>query len=264
MTKRILCGFLLTATLTAFFCASAVAQSRQKYVGIAQAGALPVGTEEPCISNQCLFYSGDFDASGPNPNGLWNGVNSVLGATIDGTIYTPFQVPKKFKGAKGKTDWNVQGLFINSLFGDAGLGISVSSVNWSIVQGVASGGNPSGGQVKTICSGSGTPSPLVATGRNLFGFYFEYTVLVTGVACPTLEAGVYWMTVVPTTVAIPYLSDVEDNTPANAQGPGISVQDDSFWTSTYFGFSNFDLTTSACGNIGCDNFSVGVVGTATH
>jgi hypothetical protein len=63
-----------------------------------------------------------------------------------------------------------------------------------------------------------------------------------------------------------YLSDVEDNTPANAVGPGISVEDDSMFTSTFFGFSNFTLANSAnvCGNIGCDNFSVGVIGTATH
>lgn len=263
MTKSMFCAALILA-LSAFFCLSATAQSYQKYVGIAQNGALPVGTEEPCISNQCLFYAGDFDSSGPNPDGLWNGNNSAFGFTIDGTIYTAFTVPKKYKGAKGKTDWSVAGLFVNELFGDLGLGVSVSSVNWSIVQGVASGGNPTGGQVKTICSGTGTPLPLVATGRNLFGVYFEYTVAVTGISCPILERGTYWMTVVPTTQALPYLSDVEDNSPGNIQGPGTEPADDSFWTSSYFGQPTFQLTTTSCANVGCDAFSAGVIGTATH
>jgi len=154
----------------------------------------------------------------------------------------------------------VQGLFVNELTD----GSVVTSVSWSIVQGVAEGGNPSGGQVKTICSGTGAPT-LTPTGRSGFGLT-EYTILVTGVNCPTIEAGTYWMTVLPTTEGLAFLSDVEDNTPKNAEGPGIPVIDESFFVSAFFGFTNFTNTTDAtvCGGIGCDNFSVGVVGTAIH
>lgn len=256
MAKRMFRLAALMAALFTFLCVSVMAQ--QVYRGQAQAGAAPVGTEEPCIANPCVFYSGDFDIAGQNPNALWN--NSSTGFGILGTVYVPFQVPKKYKGAKGKTDWNVQGLFVNELM-DIG---SASSVSWSIVQGVASGGNPSGGQVKTICSGTGTPT-VTATGRSGFGLT-EYTILVTGISCPTLEFGTYWMTLVPTVPSLGYLSDVEDNTPANAEGPGISVIDDSFFVSAFFGFPGFTLTTdpTVCGTIGCDNFSVGVVGTAIH
>jgi hypothetical protein len=153
----------------------------------------------------------------------------------------------------------VQGLFINEQM-DIG---SATSATWSIVQGVASGGNPSGGQVKTFCSGTGTPT-LTATGRSAFGLT-EYTIMVTGISCPVLEKGTYWMTLVPTVPSLGYLSDVEDSTPANAEGPGISVIDDSFFYSPNFGFSSFTATApTVCGGIGCDNFSVGVIGSATH
>lgn len=255
MVKKMLGPAALVAVLVG--CLSLSAAAQQVYRGVAQAGAPAVGTEEPCILNSCLFYSGDFDAAGQNPNGLWNNVSSGIG--ISGTVYTPFTVPKKYKGAKGKTDWSVQGLFVNEQM-DIG---SATSATWSIVQGVASGGNPSGGQVKTICSGTGTPT-LTATGRSAFGLT-EYTILLTGISCPTLEAGTYWMTLVPTVASLGYLSDVEDSTPANAEGPGISVVDDSFFYAPDFGFNSFTPTApTVCGGIGCDNFSVGVIGTAVH
>jgi hypothetical protein len=179
-------------------------------------------------------------------------------------VYIPVTIPKKYKGAKGKTDWNVQGLFVNEQMEDLGLGIGVSSASWSIVQGVAPGGNPAGGQVKTVCSGTATPT-VTPTGRFAFGLP-EVTILITGISCPILENGSYWMTLVPTSPAIAFLSDVEDNSPANIQGPGSEPVDLSFFVSNFFGFPGFTNTTDAtvCGTIGCDSFSAGVVGTAVH
>ncbi|HEU4414466.1 MAG TPA: hypothetical protein VFT65_06745 [Candidatus Angelobacter sp.] len=262
MSNRMLRLLGLVAALFAVICLSGAAFGQQKYRGLAQPGAAQVGTEEPCILNPCLMYAGDFDINGQNPNGLWNANNTVF--NITGTVFIPITVPKKFKGAKGKTDWNVQGLFVNELMEDLGLGIGVSSVSWSIVQGVAEGGNPGGGQVKTICSGTGTPS-VTPTGRSGFGLP-EVTILITGISCPVLEAGSYWMTLLPTTPAIAFISDVEDNSPVNIQGPGTEPVDSSFFVSSFFGFANFANTTDAavCGGIGCDSFSAGVVGTAVH
>ena len=102
-------------------------------MALAQPGVPPVGTEEPCILNSCLMYAGDFNSTGQNPNGLWNGTNTLF--NITGAVYIPITIPKKFKGAKGKTDWQVGGLFVNEQMEDLGLGIGVSSVSWSIVQG---------------------------------------------------------------------------------------------------------------------------------
>lgn len=260
MLKRMLGLTALVVALAMFLPVSSSAQ--QVYVGLAQDGAPAVGTEEPCIANNCVMYAGDFDPNGPNPNGLWNNHNTLFGIT--GVVYVPVFVPKKFKGAKGRTDWNVQGLFTNQQMLDiTGGGLFVSSVAWSIVQGVAAGGNPTKNSVTTICSGVGTPS-LTPTGRIAFGIYKEETILVTGVSCPIIETGQYWMTVVPTTENLAYLSDVEDVTPTNAEGPGSEPVDQSFFYSPSFGFSTFTDTTTVCGTIGCDSFSVGVVGVSTH
>jgi len=257
--KRVFACTPLLVVLAVMFCLQTGVQGQQVFQGIAQAGAPSVGTEEPCILNNCLMYAGDFDANGQNPNGLWNNSSELFGITA--TVYVPFIVPKKFKGAKGKTDWNIQGLFANEqMFTPTAV-----SVSWSIVTGVASGGNPSGGQVKTICSGTGTPT-VTPTGRVAFGLA-EQTILLTGAACPAgpLEAGQYWMTFVPTVVDLAYLSDVEDNSPANAQGPGSEPVDQSFFYSPDFGFNSFTPTApTVCGGIGCDAFSVGVIGTAVH
>jgi hypothetical protein len=261
MANKMLGSTALVAAALMIFCLSGSAQGQQVYLGVAQAGVPPTGTEEPCILNHCLLYAGDFNPNGQNPNGLWNGTNTFFGIT--GTVYIPISIPKKFKGAKGKTDWNVQGLFVNEQMEDIGFGISVSSATWSIVQGVADGGNPGGGQVKTICSGTAVPT-LTPTGRIAFGFLVEETILVTGINCPILETGSYWMTLVPTTTAVAFLSDVEDNSPANIQGPGTEPVDLSFFVSPFFGFPNFSNTPAVCGNIGCDSFSAGVIGTAVH
>jgi len=257
MIGRLLERTLVGAVILTVVCLSGVAHAQQKFVGVSQPGAPPVGTEEPCILNPCLMYSGDFNPNGQNPDGLWNANNTTFG--ILGTVYIPITVPKKFTGAKGKTDWNVVGLFVNELM----QGSQVPMASWSIVQGVGEGGNPAGGQVKTICSGTAIPT-LTPTGRTFLGFFVEQTILVTGISCPILESGSYWMTLVPTTPNLAFLSDVEDNSPANIQGPGSEPVDSSFFVSNFFGFPNFTNTTTVCNNLGCDSFSAGVIGTAIH
>lgn len=259
--KRLLGCAAQVAVLAVMTYLSTALHAQQVFKGAAQVGAAATGTEEPCILNPCLMYAGDFDIAGQNPNAFSN--NNSLAFGPQGTVYVPFNVPRSFKGAKGKSDWSVQGLFANELIEFEGGSDAVESVSWSIVQGVASGGNPSGGQVKTICSGTGTPTSVTATGRSGFGLN-EYTILLTGISCPTLEDGVYWMSFVPTIYGIAYLSDVEDNSPANTEGPGTEPIDESFVYFPSMGFPNFTAATTACGNIGCDAFSVGIIGTAAH
>lgn len=263
MIERAIWSTALVAALCALFSLPAAAQKPRVFTGKIQAGAPAVGAEEPCIVNTCLLYAGDFDNNGPNPNGLWNGNNTTFG--ISGTVYVPFTIPKNWKGASGKTDWNVTGLFLNEQMLDlTGGGYTATSADWSIVQGVAASGVPTSNKVKTICSGTAIPT-LTATGRIAFGFYPEYTIMVTGIACPILEAGTYWMTLVPTTEDEAFLSDVEDDTPVNAQGPGIEPVDQSFFYAPNFGINSFEPAASgACGYTGCDRFSAGVMGNATH
>lgn len=106
MVKKV---FGLAALFAALImvCLSGASQAQQIHMGEAKPGGPPVGTEEPCILNSCLLYAGDFDINGQNPNGLWNGTNTVF--NITGVVYIPITIPKKFKGAKGKTDWQVEG-----------------------------------------------------------------------------------------------------------------------------------------------------------
>ena len=277
MLKKVLFSIALVAALVVISSRPASTQGQKvpprALTVTAQNGVdYPANPEEPCIVNHCLFYAGDFDPNGPNPNGLWNGVDNFSGLTIDGTVWVSFEVPKKFKGAKGKTDWNVTGLFVNnqglpaSIYGPP----SATTATWSIVKGVAEGDSPS--SVTVICSGT-SPITVTPTGRFAFGFYEEFTYLVTGITtCPVLERGIYWMTVVaqapnpPAGFEYNFLSDVEDSTPMNYIGPGTEPIDESFFTSTFFLVNTFMNTTDpiVCGTVGCDKFSVGVIGTAIH
>lgn len=58
--KKLFATTALIAALTVMFCLSPAAQAQQIYMGIAQDGAAPVGTEEPCILNSCLFVRRGF------------------------------------------------------------------------------------------------------------------------------------------------------------------------------------------------------------
>jgi hypothetical protein len=278
MVKRMLWSTALIAAMAASLPLAAVAQMHNKTLNEGKSQAQSPATmanEEPCLSNHCLFYSGDYDDNGPGPNALWNGyvpslcVFGTCGVT--GIVYIPFEVPKGHRGDLGETDWKrkrewiVEGLFLNTLLQDAGLGISVTSADWSIVRGFKVGGLPT--QLRTVCSGTGVPT-VTPTGRTGAGIS-EYTLLITGTKCPNLETGKYWMTLVPTTDAYPYATDVEDNTPANVVGPGMEPPDKAGWYAPAFGYTPFfptagmfpNGTKGGCGTDGCDRFSAGIIGT---
>ncbi len=239
---------------------------------------------QPTYCSPCLFYGGDYDGSGPNPNGLYNG-NTIASATV----YVPFTIPSKPKG-----DWSVTGMFANIQYypstavTGAGYGPFAVDVLWSISTGLVAGSPPP----TPICSGTDTytdagASELTFTGRIAFGLYGEYTTPVTIAAgsCPALEeakkkGGPYWLSVVPecnSTDACPlpigeeltYLSDAEDGGATGlapeAYGPA-EPWDASFFFSPGFGFPNLvplgGTNTTVCGGTsGCDRFSSGVEGT---
>jgi hypothetical protein len=276
MVKRMLWSTALIAAMAASLPLAAVAQMHEKTLNEGKSQAQPLATkvnEEPCLSNHCLFYSGDYDDNGPDANSLFNGyvpslcVFGTCGVT--GIVYIPFEVPRDHGKDPGETDWrrewNVEGLFLNTLLQDVGLGISVTSADWSIVRGFKVGGLPT--QLRTVCSGTGVPT-VTPTGRAGAGIS-EYTLLITGIKCPILGTGTYWMTLVPTTDAYPYATDVEDNTPAKALGPWMEPPDKAGWYSPAFGYTSFfptagmfpNGTKGACVTNGCDRFSAGIIGT---
>lgn len=214
----------------------------------------------------CLFYGGDFI---DNPFGspfLANGLANETTVFIPGTPYgaatwVPFTVPA------GQT-WNVTGLFTNNqaTFGvlDQYPNTPSSAAYWSINEGVSPG---NAGTVVDSGTSAATSTP---TGRVAFGLT-EYTVQVTGLSI-TLTSGEYWMAVVPLCTntddayckGVFFESDVEyiNTRPKNAVGPAEPL-DASFFDSSYFGVT-FEQTNSedgACGGVGCDAFSAGVLGT---
>jgi hypothetical protein len=244
-------------------------------------GAAKAGTHKPIApgapaadgtcgnpAGHCLFYGGDFlyDPLSANvANGLSNGTTTLVAGTPYGAAtWVPFTVPI------GET-WNVTGLFANVLSSYGVLDQSPSEpesvATWSINQGIVAG---SAGTV--IASGT-NQATIAPTGRAAFDLT-EYTVEVRGQSF-TLTPGSYWLSVVPvcSNTANPYcggvffLSDVEyiNVRPTNAFGPREPT-DASYFDSPYFGLS-FDPTNGllgACGGIGCDAFSAGVLGHASE
>jgi len=206
----------------------------------------------PSYCHPCLYYTGDFDSSNSNANGLTN-ENDLL--VPDSHIYAvaPFEYSKVVA---------VSGLFVNSL--DT-VGVEDPAMDpWDIRTGLSSG---NGGTSFASGTAKSTDAP---TGRSGFGLV-EYTHLVKFKAVDVSTKGRYWINVTPQCTnandsncdsARYFESDVEDNPPQNHVGSCTNVQDDSFWNSTSFGQNWTQVTPSgSCGGIGCDAFSAGVLGT---
>jgi len=215
-------------------------------------------------AGHCLFYGGDF-VDNPLSSNVANGLSNENTTEISGSPYgaatwVAFTVPA------GQT-WNVTGLFTNNQSTNGVLDQSPllpeKAAFWSINEGTVPG---SAGTVVASGTSAATSTP---TGRAAFGLN-EYTVEVRGLSV-TLTSGSYWMAVVPqcTNTSDPFcesvffLSDVEyiNTTPTNAFGPAEPL-DAAFFDSPFFDLS-FDPTNGtvgACGGIGCDSFSAGVLG----
>jgi hypothetical protein len=263
--KNIFCLFIVNLGLLALAQAQDIAAS-----------ASP--TAPPSYCNPCIFYSGDFDPRvAKEPNGLLNG---LFPGAIDGEVWVPFTVVNKIR---------IQGLFVNELFASAPP--TTVPVTWAIRAGVSEG---SGGTLQ--CSGTGT-AHAVATGRS-FTFasttytewtyrallansdYCELTNIASGQPgqlpqggkgqCPPncylavtpddTSAGA-----APVVVSSGFLSDVPN--PANHHFGSPNVLDNSFFSSTSYGY-NFVSATTACAvgpplaitQVGCHMFSVGLIG----
>jgi len=204
----------------------------------------------PNVCHPCLFYGGDINPDDPNANGLSSEKDIIVSQS---EVLSSFVVPA------GKT-WTISGVFSNTLSTvDV---IDPAQADWSIRSGVSTG---NGGT--TLASGTNA-AEYKPTGRNAFGLN-EYTVYVNLSSTPvTLGAGTYFMEVVP------YCTNANDSNCPNAryyesdttQGTnrvGRQPKDDAFFNSSFFG-TDYEETGGifgACGGIGCDWFSTGLIGT---
>jgi hypothetical protein len=197
----------------------------------------------------CLFYSGDIDPSNANTDGLLTENASLLVQ-----VYSAFTVPS------GKP-WHVNGVFINVLSSVSAVDPSVTQ--WSILQGVGSGVP---GELLFSGASNATITP---TGRS-FDSLTEYTVSLKLKGSIVLQPGTYFLNVTPQcsnpadstcSSALYYESDVEDASPTNHIGPS-NVLDDSFVNTSFLPYSFAPTwgTDGACGDVGCDAFSFGLLG----
>ena len=244
MTK-LWCFLLLLSAL----CFSASAQSLRD----AGPNRVPATAAVPPYCHPCLFYSGDFDPAGSNPNGLDS--DQVLSTGGSYTLYIPFIVPVG-------QQWTVGGLFINVLS-------TASVVDPSTRATYSLSTDVSRGNAGTMIGSSTGPTTYTPTGRNWNG-YTEYTLQVS--THPTLlQAGRYWLSVVARCTnpkdqtcqtARYYVSDVEDDPPVNRVG--LEPGNDSFLSSTVL--DDYYTQTwgdhGVCSGFGCNRFSAGVIGTA--
>jgi hypothetical protein len=205
----------------------------------------------PSFCKPCLWYAGDFNPYNSKANGMADEKDITVSRSA---VYVPFTVPK------GKT-WRITGAF----------GIVLSEINvidppqadWSFSKGVSTG--HAGRLIKSGTS----PATVTVLGCNKGLSIFCLGILVKGLNV-TLTSGRYWLTVVPYCTnkndcgqASYFLADVEDNPPLNHYGPK-DVLDASYVTSKDFGFFYAPTwgSSGACGGLGCDTFSAGLLGTS--
>jgi hypothetical protein len=207
----------------------------------------------PSFCKPCLWYAGDFNPNNPKANGVADEKDLLVTRSA---VYVPFTVPK------GKI-WKITGAF-GVVLSEIGV-IDPQQADWSFSRGVSTGHAG-----KVIKSGT-SPATVTTLGCNGGISIFCLGILVKGINV-TLKAGRYWLTVVPYCTnqndsacgsARYFLGDVEDNPQLNHYGPK-DVLDASYVTSKQFGFFYTPTwgASGACGGLGCDMFSAGLLGTS--
>jgi hypothetical protein len=212
----------------------------------------PAAAQNPC--QPCLFYTGDYDPSNANASALSN-ENDLIDTGGSGT-YQGFVVPE------GQV-WTVSGLLVNVL------------ANTSVIDPVATGWeirkNPAVGNGGVQIFHGSANATFTPTGRSGQGLT-EYTLLVP-IETVKLTSGNYIFGTGPqctntadsACAAARYFSSDQTHQPGlNALGPA-QPWDDALFNSALFNAEWIPTygPTGACGGTGCDQFSVGLLGTSS-
>jgi hypothetical protein len=201
-----------------------------------------------------LFYGGDIDTTSPNADGLWTNNNSLLG--LSGQVFSPFVIPKT-------TKWSVSSLFTNVLYNP--FPPAIDSASWDVVS-ITTNSNtiPPSTTATIVCSGTDSSPVLTDTGRNLFGFYEEFTTAVAVAGCD-LKGGPkgadYWesVTVNTSTFQLAYESNVNDTPPPNAIGTPEPANNSYFYGPAFGATTLVNANTQGPFSL----FSAGVAGTSS-
>lgn len=251
--KRSMLPLLSVAALVMFASLSFAQNTKSPAQSVRQLGpagnTINAGLINGC--SNCLAYGGDLDPNSPNANGLASEKDVIVS---DAEVVWPIVIPS------GK---NAVAVRIIGNFLTLGCVADPQQADWDIRVNVSSG---NGGTVIA----SGTNSILIApTGRSAFGL-IECRVQVSLPKPVVLSPGTYYFGLVPyctntgnsTCLGQRYfLSDSPDAPPIN--GRGDAPANDSFFNSGFFA-ADWQPTwgpTGACGGIGCNRFSAGVIGT---
>lgn len=189
-----------------------------------------------------FYYTGDFDFSNPNANGLVNGNWSAFGVTSQ--VFVAYEAPT---GGTTVTD-----ISINQLQeGTTAITGGTYTIEDNVVAGVG------GTVVKT-----GTCATVSTVNTGGTGFGLPLMNFTCNIKKPIkLKGGVsYWINFEPSSPsAYGFLADVEDM-PSASQFGGADEFYNSYWVSAFFG-ANWENTSTfnssgACGGLGCDEFSL--------
>ena len=251
-------GLPFSVTAIVILVAGAFAQADRPSAtaaGITNESAAPIKPAAPSNCSPCLYYSGDFDASNPNADGLFNG--NATGIGVFGQVWVPFTATSD--GVRSGTPpllihkhILVSSITFNMLMNQSPFDLTKTTFAFKTL---VSSGNFGLNAPKGTC-GFAT---VTATGRS-FNFYTEYSITCNLSTAVKLAVGTnYWVNIYPTFTSgsYGYLSGVEDVPPNNLLGWGDDF-DNSYFNSTSFSANYTPATTQ--GN-GLDEFSIAIAGT---
>jgi hypothetical protein len=200
-----------------------------------------------CPKKKCLYYSGDFDTSSPNNNGLFDIENPGIGVT-DAEVWV---------GVKPKKNATVTGVSGTFFFYSLELGINPTP--FMIRTNVSAG---EGGKLVCNTSGNATLKHYGDTDELAINSG-NYYIAKLSRACHLEKGKIYYIFLSPQyndSSTVGYLAD-SDGRHLNQRG-WPEVTDDSYFNSTSFG-AVWEPTwgsSGACGGIGCSGFSISLTG----
>ena len=230
---------LIVLSFIVLICAFASAQPKMTASG--RTGGSPIKAPQPSYCSPCLYYSGDFDPFGPNPDGLFNDTD-IFG--INGQVYFPIApssgtVPIK-NGFQTKESVLVYSISINEF----ATGVSdFDAMSYDIRKQTSEGFAGS-----EVASGACITSAPIDTGINDFGLEI-YTFTCTLPSPIRLNTGLeYFIAAVPDFNGgdIGYLCNSNDAPVLN----GFAAGTGGFWGNVtqanyfngFFGEFNFENT----------------------
>jgi hypothetical protein len=204
--------------------------------GVLAAAAIVCICDPPARGASTLWYNGNLDQRDAIANQT---------GPADGLIYDNFIVPA------GQT-YTITSVFSNN----AAAGPLGTTAYWEIRSGVSAG---NGGTL--LASGDGADTTTyTGTSFNTGGVnYRVYTNEVDGLKV-TLGAGTYWLAVAPDVSN--QSSYIVTTSGAGAVGMPPGNDGNSFWSSTFFGYSFVSTTDPTIEGPGTWDYSMGIKGTA--